>query len=201
MKKKYIIFDLDWTLISSHKNINKLIFEYFKEKDPDYYDKVRYKLDFNKISNIQELLKEVYQEKNSKIKHKEIYDYLDSHNHKNNFLEWTIEKILELKNNYKLYLSTWSSTKFANEILEKWWVKKYFELIQWSDIIPKSEVHLDIFEEHSWDENFFEKSISIWDSMRDELFAKNRNIDFIKIWDKSPSASWSYKNISEIKNI
>jgi hypothetical protein len=37
-----------------------LIFQYFKEKDPEYYDKVRYSLDFNKISNIQELVKEVY---------------------------------------------------------------------------------------------------------------------------------------------
>jgi phosphoglycolate phosphatase-like HAD superfamily hydrolase len=99
-----------------------------------------------------------------------------------------------LKNKYKLYLSTGSSTKFANEILELWWIKQYFEQIQWSEIIPKSEEHLDIFEKYSEDKDFFKKAISIGDSLRDELFAKKRNIDFIKIWEK-------YKSISEIENI
>ncbi len=194
MQKKYIIFDLDWTLISSNQNITNLIFQYFKENEPDYYDKVRYSLDFNQISNIQELLIEVYWKNHCNTKHTDIYNFLDEHNHKNDFIPWTIEKIKQLKSKYKLYLSTGSSTKFANEILELWWVKQYFEIIQWSDIIPKSEVHLDIFEEHSNDKEFFKKSISIWDSMRDELFAKNRKIDFIKIWEE-------YKSISEIKNI
>ncbi len=194
MTKKYIIFDLDWTLISSNSNIKEIIFQYFKEHEFEYYDKVKYSLDLNKIANIQELLVKIYGENHCETKHTKIYDFLDKHNHKNDFIPWTIEKILELKNNYKLYLSTGSSTKFAEKILEKWWVKKYFEKILWSDIIPKSEEHLDIFEEYSWDKDFFKKSISIWDSLRDELFAKNRNIDFIKIWCK-------LKSISEIKKI
>lgn len=192
--KKYIIFDLDWTLISSHSNIKDIIFQYFKEKQPDYYDKVRYSLDFNKISNIQDLLKKVYWDINVWERHTEIYRFLDEHNLKNDYIEWTIEKILELKENYSFYLSTWSSTNFAEQILEKWWIRQYFELIIWSNEIPKSEEHLDIFMEHSGDEDFFKLAISIWDSPRDELFAKERNIDFIKIGEE-------YKWIIDIKHI
>ena len=191
MKYKYIIFDLDWTLISSNNNIKNIIIQYFKEEQPDFYDKVRYTLDFNKISNIQELLIEVYWEKHCKTKHTKIYEFLDLHNNKNDFLDWTIQKILDLKENYKLFLSTWSSTKFANKILKQWWVHNHFEKILWSDVIPKSEKHLDIFKEYSWDKYFFKNSISIWDSPRDELFAKNRWIDFIKIWEE-------YKSIKDI---
>jgi len=194
--KKYIIFDLDWTLINSNNNIKEIIFDYFKINDIENYDKVRYTLDFDKISSIKELLEYVYSgnEENIDKKHDEIYKYLDEKNHKSKFIDWTIKKIIELKDRYKLYLSTWSSTKFAEEILEIWWIKKYFEIILWSEKIQKSEEHLDIFMEKSNDPNFFQLSISIWDSPKDEYFAKQRNIDFIKIWEK-------YKSISDIKNI
>ena len=105
-----------------------------------------------------------------------------------------MEKILELKDRYKLYLSTWSSTKITNEILEKSWIQKYFEVILWSDEIPKSEMHLDMFMEQSGDKDFFNNSISIWDWINDEIFAKNKNIEFIKIWNE-------FKGFSDIKNI
>lgn len=194
--KKYIIFDLDWTLIDSHNNIKDIILKYFKKNDPEVYDKVRYTLDFNKISSIKELLENVYSntKENTDKKHNEIYKYLDEKNHESKFIEWTIKKIIELKDRYKLYLSTWSSTKFAEEILEIWWIKKYFEMILWSEKIQKSEEHLDIFMENSNDPDFFKLAISIWDSPKDDYFAKQRNIDFIKIWEK-------YKSVSDIKNI
>jgi len=192
--KKYIIFDLDWTLIDSHNNIKEIIFEYFKLNDILNYDNVRYKMDFNKIASLKELLIEIYwiNDKDLEKKHKKLYKYLDQKNHESKFIEWTIKKIKQLKNKYKLYLSTWSSTKFATEILKKWWIYEYFEFIQWSDVIQKGEEHLDIFQNHSNDKDFFKYSYSIWDSDKDEYFAKQRNIDFIKIWDK-------YKSINEIK--
>ncbi len=192
--KKYIIFDLDWTLIDSHNNIKEIIFEYFRINDIDNYDNVRYKLDFNKIASIKDLLIEIYWNNHNLIEkiHKKLYNYLDQKNHESEFIDWTIEKIIKLSNKYKLYLSTWSSTKFANEILKKWWIYNYFELILGSENIQKSEKHLDIFQNHSNDNNFFENSYSIWDSEKDKYFAELRNIDFIKIWNK-------YKSISEIK--
>ena len=97
--KKYIIFDLDWTLINSNNNIKEIIFDYFKINDIENYDKVRYTLDFDKISSIKELLEYVYSgnEENIDKKHDEIYKYLDEKNHKSKFIDWTIKKIIELK--------------------------------------------------------------------------------------------------------
>lgn len=194
--KKYIIFDLDWTLINSHNNIKEIIFEYFKINDLENYDNVRFTMDFNKIASVKDLLVNIYWENHIDIEknHVNLYKYLDEKNHESEYIKWTIEKIKQLKDNYKFYLSTWSSTKFAKEVLKKWWILKYFELIQWSDVIPKSEEHLDIFLKHSGDINFFELSYSIWDSEKDEYFAKQRNIDFIKIWEIN-------KSIADIKNI
>lgn len=194
--KKYLIFDLDGTLINSNDRLKNIIFDFFKEYQPEYYDVLRYSVDFKKIPNLQEIFLLVYwkfEDEQKKLQDK-LFKYLDKQNKKSLFLDWTVEKILVLKNKYKLYLSTWSSTQFANEILEKSWIKQYFEFVLWSDKIPKSEIHLDMFMEHSQDENFYINSISIWDWLCDEIFARNRNIDFIKIWQK-------YKSIKDIKDI
>ena len=194
--KKYIIFDLDWTLIDSHNNIKEIIYDYFRLNDNDVFEKVRYNLDFNKVSSLKDLLISVYWSSCENIDEKleKLYRYLDEKNHESEFISWTIEKIIKLKNNYKLYLSTWSSTKFANEILKKWWIQELFEIIQWSDKIAKSEYHLELFKEHSNDEYFYENAYSIWDSEKDKYFAELKWIDFIKIWEK-------YKSIEEIKEI
>ena len=194
--KKYIIFDLDGTLINSNNNIREIIFEFFKEKHPEYYDILRYSVDFKQLSSIRDLLKSVYWRFDNEIKviHKELYKILDKKNKESKFINGTVEKILELKDKYKLYLSTWSSTRFAKDILKEAWIDEYFEIIQWSEEIPKSETHFDIFMEHSWDNEFYKHAISIWDSLKDEIFAGERKIDFILIWDK-------YNSISEIKEI
>ncbi len=196
MDKKYIIFDLDGTLIKSNNNLLNAILDFFKRKQPKYYDTLRYTIDIKKISSIKQLLTEIYWrfEEKEKELHDELYEYLDEINKDSLFIDWTIEKILELKDKYKLYLSTWSSTKIAKEILEKSKIAEYFEVILWSDKIPKSEIHLDMFMENSGDKDFFINSVSIWDWVNDEIFAKNKNIEFIKIWDK-------IKGINEIKNI
>lgn len=194
--KKYIIFDLDGTLINSNNNIKEIVFDFFKDRDPEYYDILRYSIDINKVANLKELFQTVYWRFDSEIKeiHDQLYEKLNIENKKSEFINWTIEKINELKDNYKLYLSTWSSTIFAKEILKDWWVDWYFEAIQGSEIIPKSEEHIDMFMKQSWDEDFFKYAISIWDSLKDEFFAEERKVDFILIWDK-------YKSISEITEL
>lgn len=194
--KKYIIFDLDGTLINSNNNIKEIIFDFFREKQPEYYDVLRYSIDFKRLSNLKDLFVRVYWRFDDEIKiiHDSLYEKLNKENSKSQFIEWTIEKIKELWKDYKLYLSTWSSTLFAKEILKWWWVDEYFEVIQWSDVIPKSEEHFDIFKEHSWDNDFYKNAIAVGDSLKDEFFAEERKIDFILIWEK-------YKSISEIKEL
>jgi phosphoglycolate phosphatase-like HAD superfamily hydrolase len=194
--KKYIIFDLDGTLIKSNNRQKNIIFDFFKENQPEYYDILRYSIDFKKNPNLKEIFVQVYWkfwEKEKKI-HDKLYKYLDEENKKSIFIKWTIPKILELKNKYQLYLSTRSSTKLAKEILKKNWIDKYFEVILWGDEIPKWEEHLDFFKENSGDENFFSRAFSIWDWLCDKIFAHSKGVEFIKIWDK-------YKSISDIKEI
>ncbi|MFK7780240.1 MAG: HAD hydrolase-like protein [Candidatus Gracilibacteria bacterium] len=194
--KKYIIFDLDGTLIKSNNKTKDIIFNFFKEKQPEYYDVLKYSIDFKKTPHFKEIFIQVYgkfEEKEKKI-HDELYEYLDEANKESVFKKGTIKKILKLKDRYSLYLSTGSSTKIAKQILKEGGIEQHFEIILGSEKIPKSEEHLDIFMEHSRDENFYKKSISIGDGLCDEIFAKNRDIDFIKIGKK-------YKNISDIKEI
>jgi len=181
--KKYIILDLDWTLIHSENNIRITIENYFKKNYPDYIDELKYNLNFNKISNLKDLIDIVLKDNESKKNIiSDIYKELDKQKNKTIFIEWAIEKVIELWNNYKLFLSTWSSTIFAKDILEKWNISQYFELIQWSEEIPKSEKHLEIFKDLSGDLGFYNKAISIWDSDMDEYFAKLKGIKFINVW-------------------
>jgi len=60
MDKKYIIFDLDGTLIKSNNNLLNAILDFFKRKQPKYYDTLRYTIDIKKISSIKQLLTEIY---------------------------------------------------------------------------------------------------------------------------------------------
>ena len=92
--------------------------------------------------------------------------------------------IKELSKEYDLFLSTWNSTKFAKEMLDKWWIKDRFELIFWSNKIPKWHLHLESFKEYSWDEDFYKKAVYIWDWSMDRVFAREAWIDFVHIWNR-----------------
>jgi FMN phosphatase YigB (HAD superfamily) len=58
--KKYIIFDLDGTLIKSNNRQKNIIFDFFKENQPEYYDILRYSIDFKKNPNLKEIFVQVY---------------------------------------------------------------------------------------------------------------------------------------------
>jgi hypothetical protein len=109
-----------------------------------------------------------------------ILDWLDD---KVNFYEWVQEKIIELSNKYTLFISTWNSDKFTNDILKKWWIEKCFDKILWSTYILKSTDHIQELINYTWDIDFNSKSIFIWDGQRDREIAQSMNIDFIHIWN------------------
>ena len=200
--KKYIVFDLDWTLIDSHTDIKNNIMNYIKEKEPDFYDKLRYLIDFDKIATLKHLLLEVFENEEKALKHtKEIYKHINTLRWKTIFYKWIPEKIKELSKKYKLFLSTWSSTEFAEKTLEKWWIYKNFELIYWSDFILKWEEHLEIFADYSNDKNFYSNTISVWDWDMDKYFASQKNIDFIRIWQKWDLNEKRINSVSEIDKI
>lgn len=120
------------------------------------------------------------------------------------FFKWIPEKIFELSKKYKLFLSTRSSTKSAEEYLKKWWIYDCFEYILWSEKICKSKQHIDFFKEITLDKDFEKFSIFIWDWEIDRFIAKETNIIFIHI-DKNLEKNFYDKleinSINEIEKI
>lgn len=180
--KKYIIFDLDWTLIESMNDTVKTILTYLKKIPNTDIEKAKYVFKTTAWMPLKKQIEIIYEkEKNidsSKVT-KDIYKSLIKHDA--NFFEWIPEKITELKNNYKLFLTTWNSTEIARKYLIKWWIINYFELIYWSDIILKWMEHLNLFKEYSKDKDFLKNSIYVWDWQSDRLYASQAWIDFIHI--------------------
>ena len=184
-KYKYIIFDLDWTLINSTHKIIDIIEDYFLENYPDYYDNARYCVENSFWMSLQEILKNIFNDKDLAEKEaKKIYKLLGSLRDKVKFFPWIKEKLKTLSKDYKFFLTTWSSTKFAKQTLEDWNIKQHFEKIIWSDKILKWHGHLEIFEKLSFDKDFYKNSIYIWDWEMDKLFSWEKNIDFVRVWNR-----------------
>jgi len=77
--KKYLIFDLDGTLIDSHTDIKNHVFKFIKEKEPEFYDKIRYLFNYDKIATLKHLLLEVFQDEKKALKYtKEIYKHINN---------------------------------------------------------------------------------------------------------------------------
>jgi len=199
-KYKYIIFDLDWTLINSTHKIIDVIEKYFLEKHPDYYDTARYNIENSFWMSLQEILNNIFNDKSLAEKEtKNIYKLLSSLRNEVIFYDWIINKIKELSKKYKLFLSTWSSTTFAKQTLKDWWIDIFFEKIIWSDEILKWKEHLEIFKNISFDENFYKNSIYIWDWEMDKIFAYEQNIDFVRVWNRWECKK-RIKSVNDIDN-
>jgi phosphoglycolate phosphatase-like HAD superfamily hydrolase len=204
--KKYLIFDLDWTLIKSNKIWLKQILHYIKKIDKNYLKKAKYIFSTTMWMNIFDQLKLVFDDKkisDKEIKHlwEKMYKRIRSKEDKMHFFKWTEDKIKKLSKKYKLFLTTWNSTQFAKDILKEWWIIKCFELIYWSDEIKKWKQHLDIFKNYSENDIFFKESIYFWDGDMDQLFAKESWIDFVRIWDFEEEENYVLESIAYIDNI
>ena len=191
--KKYLIFDLDWTLIKSQKVLLELVSNYLKENFWIENEKSKYFLSSTRGMPLFEQIKEIlgFDEHKAKEIANDIYKKIEN-TEKGNFFLWVPAKIKELRKNYKLFLSTWNSTKFAEENLKKWDIFDCFEYILWSENIWKSIEHIEIFKDYTWDKDFEKLAVFIWDWEKDRDIAKEVNIDFIHIdediknyfWDK-----------------
>ena len=203
MKKyKYLIFDLDWTLINSTHKIIDIIEDYFLDKYPDYYDTARYYIENSQWQSLQEQLEAIFKEKELAEKvTKKLYTKLNKLRDKIHFIPWVQDTIKELSKNYKLFLTTWSSTKFAKQTLKDWDIKKHFELIYWSDEILKWRQHLELFKDYSLDEDFHKESLYIWDWEMDKIFAKESWIDFIRVWTRWTEDETRINSVKDINNI
>jgi len=199
--KKYIIFDLDWTLIQSMSNAVKIILEYLSKIPKVDLEKAKYIFKTTPWTALKTQIEYIFEWNkniNTNIITKEIYENLL--NYDADFFEWIPKKIKELCKKYKLFLTTWNSTKVAIKHLKKWWIIDCFELIYWSDKILKWIEHLNIFKEYSKDKDFFKNSIYVWDGHSDRIFAKEAWIDFIHIWNNKKD-KYEIKSVKNIDNI
>lgn len=197
--KKYLIFDLDWTLISSDKQISNIIYDYVvKNIDPELLDTTKYLVENNQWMSLKETFNILIKDNKESQKHYQIVtNLIDSIDDDVRLFPWILDKIKQLNKNYTLFLSTWNSDNFANHVLSQWWIHDCFDKILWSSYILKSPDHIDEFINFTWDENFSKQAVFIWDWQRDREIAKSRNIDFIHIWSDW-NDEYEIKSVSEI---
>lgn len=183
--KKYIIFDLDWTLIQSMENAVKIILDYLKNIKETDLEKAKYVFKTTPWMALKNQVKLIYNDEEN-IDYEKIVEeiYNNLLNYDADFFNWVPEKIMELKEKYKLFLTTWNSTQVAIKHLSKWKILECFELVYWSDKVLKWMDHLNIFKEYSDDKDFFKNSVYVWDWQSDRIFAKQAWIDFIHIWNE-----------------
>lgn len=199
--KKYLIFDLDWTLIESMWDTINMVLDMLLKIEWTDIEKAKYiffTTAWTPLLTQLEMLYEWFQNVDCKKLTQDIYNEilkLDT-----NFFPWVLQKVLELKNDYKLFLTTWNSTPTAIKHLKNWWIYEHFEIVLWSDEIHKWELHLEIFEEYSNDTDFYNKSIYIWDGDADRLFASKKWIDFIHIWNDKVD-KYEINSVCEIDEI
>jgi len=183
--KKYLIFDLDGTLIKSVNNVLNVILGQLSKYSGYDENLARYVFTQSWWKPLKAQIKLIFPNKSQKETEKitmDIYDKLA--NLKSEFFPQVPELIKSLCKDYKLYLTTWNSIQFAKQHLEEAWIYHCFEKVLGSDRILKWPEHLQIFKELSGDENFFEKAVYIWDWNSDREFAKMFGIDFVHIWNE-----------------
>lgn len=198
--KKYLIFDLDGTLIESMSNSIQIVIDTLKDIPDTDFEKVRYIFATTAWTPLLTQLEMIYDDREVDCKGltEKIYEkllHLEAH-----FFPGVIEKIHELKNDYTLFLTTGNSTPTAYKHLQKWGILEYFEIVLWSDEIHKGVKHLEIFQNHIWEKDFYEKSVYIGDGDADRIFAQSKNIDFIHIGNEKKDI-YEIQNVSEIDTI
>lgn len=197
--KKYLVFDLDWTLIESQSKLMKIVINYLVKNFSVDEEKIKYIASTTRWTWLPkqiELFLWVSENDSKKIAN-EIYEEINK-NWTSNFFDWVPEKISELSKNYKLFLSTWNSTKFAEENLKKWWIYNCFEYILWSENISKSEEHIKFFKENFLIEDFEENAVFIWDWEKDREIAKICKMEFIHIDENLENKFWDKYEIKSV---
>ena len=183
--KKYLIFDLDGTLVKSVGHGAILIHDFFKEHAPDFLESSDYVFATTAGTPFVRQLEMIFGEWHEKIPFFKdtIYDML-LNECEHDFFEGAIEKISELSQKYTLFLTTGNSTAFAIKAFQQWNILECFRKVLWSESVLKGKDHLEIFFQETGDSDFYKNAVYIWDGPADRTFAHDAGIDFIHIWNE-----------------
>ena len=131
--KKYLIFDLDWTLIKSQKVLLELVSNYLKENFWIENEKSKYFLSSTRGMPLFEQIKEIlgFDEHKAKEIANDIYKKIEN-TEKGNFFLWVPAKIKELRKNYKLFLSIRDEDKEIKQL----WIIRYIDENSTSSACP-----------------------------------------------------------------
>lgn len=202
--KKYLIFDLDWTLIKSMWESVNTVVNYLNENYGIEKECAKYYINSTAwkplLNQVEYIFKWSWKEEWVDFKKVTNNLYTELEKLESWFFEWVAEKIKDLSESYKLYLTTWNSTKVAEKHLKEVWIYDMFEIVFGSDIILKWDPHINAFIKDSADKDFIKKTIYIWDWSQDRIISENFWIDFIHIWNewKDKYEIESVKDIEEI---
>lgn len=201
--KKYLIFDLDGTLVQSGNQIDRIIFNYIQENlDPELLEHAAYLVKNNQWMSLFQLIEILLEcdKQTAQFHGNRIYKEINKVSQQINFFEWVPEKITELSKKYTLFLSTWNTDKFAKKVLKQWGIYDCFEKIMGSTLVKKSPDHIKHFMNHIDDKEFIDKSVFIGDGQIDEAISKFFWMDFVHI---SPfkENKFHIKNVNQIDDI
>ncbi|PZM84790.1 hypothetical protein DLH72_02870 [Candidatus Gracilibacteria bacterium] len=200
--KKYIIFDLDGTLIKSQKKLTNIIVNHLFENFGIEKEKLEYFFNSTRgtgLSSQIQMLLDLPEDKSKKIAN-DIYKKINQ-TEKGDFFDQVPEKIKQLSKKYKLFLSTGNSTIFAEENLRKGEIYNCFEYILGSEKISKSDEHIKIFKDYIGDDDFEKYAIFVGDGEKDREIAIYCGIDFIHIDENLENRFFDKYEIKSVSDI
>lgn len=181
--KRYIILDLDGTLIDSEWVLEKEILKEFQTHRPDYVDKVRYFWNTLNGMGYRDFLTRIFENSEDIIFMEEkIKRVIEECKSNFTFFPWAVDTVRLLSLNYTLFLSTGNYTENAVEILKNAGIHGLFAHIQWSEIFSKSPLHISIFKDMAMDPDFEKYTLSVGDGDVEKSVAETCKIDFIQVW-------------------
>ncbi|MDD5213760.1 MAG: HAD hydrolase-like protein [Candidatus Gracilibacteria bacterium] len=199
MKKEYLIFDMDGTLVHSMNSSMEVIYDYIKKIDSELLDKSRYVFENTMGTPLIRQIETIFE---GDYNHQKITDeiYEELLHLETEFFPGVIEKIKELSANYTLFLTTGNSTPTAMKHLEEGGIKDNFAIILGSDKLLKGRDHIEEFIRYSCDDDFCQKAVYTGDGEGDKLFSGQFDIDFIRI-GKFGKDKYEINSVAEIDEI
>lgn len=199
---KYLVFDLDGTLIRSQGRVSSLIAEFLEKKFGLDQEATRYYFHSMRGKALLPQLIEYVQisEQEAQILSEELYALIRQ-SPQGEFFPGVIEVIKQLSQNFRLFLSTGNSEAFALGNLEAWGILHCFDAVKGSDVLQKGVEHIHYFIQETGDADFAKYAVWIWDGEYDAQIAHEANMPFIHIEEEGKCSfgeSYCVKSVAEI---